>query len=293
MKPNLSDIDETRYGSLFKPLRVTDSALRFVDRLKKQVELLAGSLTVQELQKAKLLWELNIQQKHYVDTIYKVKHGKKSDLKSQLNLQLNQSGLLWYHGRFENAELTQAAKCPKLIFKDSYFTRLVVKDMHSWVLHSGVSQTLAKVWQEYWVPCGCAVIKKLMKNCGVCRWTEGAPYPMTWMSHLPKKHVLRSQPFEYTDVNYFGPLYVKEFPKVTSWEMCRSACLLVLLWEPSTLIYVHWRIYTLSLSICGQTWNSRLIISNNAQQFKAAQTVLTKAWKDVVTDERIQNFSAK
>ena len=54
-----------------------------------------------------------------------------SDLKSQLNLQLNQSGLLRCQGRFENAELTQAAKCPKLIPKDSYFTRLVVKDMHS------------------------------------------------------------------------------------------------------------------------------------------------------------------
>ena len=37
----------------------------------------------------------------------------------------------------------------------------------------------------------------------------------------------------------------------------------------------------------------RLIISDNAQQFKTAQTVLTKAWRNIVTDERIQDFLAK
>ena len=119
-KPNLSDIDETRYSSLIKLLRVTAWVLRFIDKLKKQGELLTGPLTAQEIQKAKLLWELHIQQKHYADTIYSVKHGKKSNLKSQLNLQLDQSGLLRCHGRFENTELTQAAKFPKLIPKDDH-----------------------------------------------------------------------------------------------------------------------------------------------------------------------------
>ena len=45
MKPNLSDIDETRYGSLFKLLRVIDLALRFIGRLKKQGELRIGRIT--------------------------------------------------------------------------------------------------------------------------------------------------------------------------------------------------------------------------------------------------------
>ena len=148
-----------------------------------------GPLTAQEIWKAKLLWELHIQQRHYADTIYSVKHGKKSYLKSQLNLQFDQSGLLQCHGRFENAKLTQAAKYPKLIPKDGYYTRIVVEDMHSQVLHSRISQTLAKVRQEYWIPYGCAVIKKVMRDCRVCRRTEGTPYALPRMPHLPREHV--------------------------------------------------------------------------------------------------------
>ena len=37
----------------------------------------------------------------------------------------------------------------------------------------------------------------------------------------------------------------------------------------------------------------RLIILDNAQQFKAVRTVFTKAWRDVVTDEGIQDFLVK
>ena len=147
---------------------------------------MTGPLTVLEIQKAKLLWELYIQQKHYADTIYNVKYGKKSNLKTRLNLQLDKCGLLWCHGRFENVELTQAEKYPKLIPTDCYFTKLVVKDMHSRVLHSGVSQTLARVRGEYWIPCGHAAIKNLVRNCIVCKRTEGVPYAMPRMPHLPK-----------------------------------------------------------------------------------------------------------
>ena len=128
-------------------LRMTAWVLRFIDKLKKQGEVLTGPLTVKKIQKAKLLCELHIQQKHYVDTIHTVNHGKKSNLNSQLIL--DQNGLLRCHGGFENVELNQAAKCPKLIPKEGHFTRLVVKDIHSQVLHSRVSQTLAKVQQEH------------------------------------------------------------------------------------------------------------------------------------------------
>ena len=76
-------------------------------------------------------------------------------------------------------------------------------------------QTLVKVQKEYWIPCSLTVINKLIRNCGVCRRIEGASYSMPRMPHLPKEHVARSHSFEYTGIDYFGPLYVKEFPKVT------------------------------------------------------------------------------
>ena len=69
-----------------------------------------------------------------------------------------------------------------------------------------------------------------MRNCGVCRRTEDAPYPMPRMPHLPQECVARLHPF---GVDYFRPLYVKEFPNVTGqiaerkvW-VCLFTCLTV------------------------------------------------------------------
>ena len=87
-------------------------------------------------------------------------------------------------------------------------------DAHYKVLHSGTSQTLAKLRQEYWIPHGRTVVKKLIKDCRVCRRVEGTPFAMPKMPSLPTERVARSQPFEYTGVDYFGPMFVKEFSQV-------------------------------------------------------------------------------
>ena len=168
-------------------LRVTAWVLRFIDKLKKQGELLTGPLTAIEIQKAKLLWKLYIQHEHYSEVICSIKGGRKNNIKHQLNLQLDMKGLLRWQGRLANAELSQAAKYPKLLPKDAHFTQLVIEDVHRRVLHSGVSQTLATVRQEYWIPHGRAIIKRILKICRVCRRVEGTPL-----------YVARSQPFEYT-----------------------------------------------------------------------------------------------
>ena len=143
--------------------------------------------------------------------IHSCKKGRKNNIKHQLNLHVDTNGLLRCQGRFENTELTQATKYPKLLPKDTHFTRLIIQDAHCRILHSGVSQTLARVRQQYWIPHGRAIVKKTLKDCRVCRRAEGAPFAMPRMPDLPRECVARSHPFEYTGVDYFGPLYIKIF----------------------------------------------------------------------------------
>jgi len=123
---------------------------------------------------------------------------------------------------------------------------------------------------------------------------------MPRMAHLPKECVARSHPFEYMGVDYFGPLYVKEFSKVTGQIVERKVW--VCLFTCFTVRAIHIELVedmsTKEFLLCLHQFVARrgiprLIISDNAQQFKATQTVLTKAWRDVVTDERIQDFLAK
>ena len=106
--------------------------------------------------------------KCYSGTIDLVRQGKSSKVKNQLNLKLDKSGILRCHGRMENTELTQGAKQPKLLPKDEYFTQLVIEDHHHRILHSGISQTLAQIQHEYWIRCGHAVVKKVLKDCRIC-----------------------------------------------------------------------------------------------------------------------------
>ena len=59
-------------------------------------------------------------------------NGKKDNLQKQLNLQLDKNGIIRCQGRFENADLTQGAKSPKL--RKEYFTTLIVEYYHQKVL---------------------------------------------------------------------------------------------------------------------------------------------------------------
>ena len=106
---NLSDINEKRFSSLHKLLRVTAWIMRLADRLMKR-DIRTGPITTSELQLGRLLWEQQIQHKHYFEVICSIKSGRKNNIKHQLNLRLDTNGLLRCQGRLANAQLSQAAK---------------------------------------------------------------------------------------------------------------------------------------------------------------------------------------
>ena len=298
---DLSDIGSTKFLSLYKLLRVTGWILRFISRLKTG-NCKAGPITTLELEQAKLLWDKHVQLEHYYDVIHNTKKGAKNNLKYQLNLQMDPNGLLRCHGRLNNAELTQAAKHPKLLPKSSHYTRLVAMDAHCKVLHSGTSQTLARLWQEYWIPHGRTVIKKLIKDCKMCRRVEGTPFTMPRMPSLPTERVARSQPFEYTGVDYFGPMFVKDFSLVNDqlkeqykrkvW-VCLFTCFMVRTIHLKLVEDMSTEEFLLCLHrFIARHGPPRMILSDNAQQFKTSKAVLEKAWRNVLTNETLNEFTS-
>ena len=301
-KPTLSDIDEKRYSSLLRLLRVTAWVLRFINNLIKR-DAIRGMLTVQELDRAKLLWELYIQQKHYSDVIDRVKRGKSCNMKSQLNLRLDDNSLLRCHGRFQNADLTQGAKFPKLLPSKEHFTKLVIEYYHKKILHSGVSQTLAQIRHEYWIPQGRAQIKRVLKNCSICRRTEGRPFLMPEMPPLPRERVVRSLPFEYTGLDYFGSPYIKQFVKVSD-EVTETVskkvwvCLFTCLAVRAIHLELVEDMSAREFIMCLRRFMARRgvpcqVISDNARQFKVAKTTLNKAWSNVVTSTEVNDYAVR
>ena len=55
--------------------------------------------------------------------------------------------------------MSQAVKYPKLLPKDTHFTQLIIEDAHCRIIHSGVSQTLTTIRQQYWILQGRAIVK--------------------------------------------------------------------------------------------------------------------------------------
>ena len=294
---NLSIIEIERFSSLQKLLRTTAWILRYVVKFKKR-QTVTGLLTSQELKKAKLLWDQFTQQKCYSDTIKLMRDGKSSNMTDQLNLMIDEQGLLRCQGRYQNTELTQGAKCPKLLPSKEPYTRLVIEYIHCKVLHSGVAQTLAEVRQEYWIPHGRSEVKRILKNCRICQRTECGPFKMPQMPPWPKERVTKSIPFEYTGLDYFGPLYIKHYS--AEGEAPATMKVWVCLFTCFTVRAVHLELIndmsTEEFLLCFRRFIARRgiprqILSDNAKQFKTASTVLNKVWSNVLTSDQVNVFS--
>ena len=192
------DIDETRFSTLSRLLRVTALALRFIARLRKKPTQ-ANTITAQELSQARDMWELHIQRKAFTNIIDDITQKRRNNLVMQLGIKIDPDNLLRCHGRLIHSDICVNAKNPILLPKNSHFTTLVVNEAHATVFHSGISHTLSDVRQRYWIPQGRAAVTRILKECQTCRRWEGGSYKLPPMPPLPLERVTsRIPPFTET-----------------------------------------------------------------------------------------------
>lgn len=110
--------------------------------------------------------------------------------------------------------------------KDNYLTTLIVQSMHKTVMHGGVRETLTHIRQTYWISQGQQVIKRIISKCVTCRKIQGPPFRSVPTPPLPKSRVLQSQAFQFTGIDYAGPLYVRDQGNQTSSKVyiCLFTC---------------------------------------------------------------------
>ena len=198
----------------------------------------------------------------------------------------------------ENAELTQGSRYPKLLPAKEYYTRLVIEDCHCKTIHSGVSQTLAETRKGYWIPQGRSQVKKVLNSCKVCRRVEGGSFSMPKMPPWPKERVAQSFPFEYTGLDYLGPLYIKVYsgesnqPTTKKVWVCLFTCLAIRAIHLELIDDLSAQEFLLCLHrFIARRGMPRQIISDNAKQFKTASTVLNKAWSEILASAEVDNYA--
>ncbi|XP_045206117.2 uncharacterized protein LOC123558303 [Mercenaria mercenaria] len=277
-------IDITRFSSFTKLLRVTVLCFRFIQRLKKK-SCDTGCIKSAELEGAERKWLLHIQENYYKEVFDAIKSNKPNNLQKQLDLYIDETGLLRCKGRLEHSGLSQGARQPILLPKKDTFTRLLVESTHKHLLHSGVSQTLSAVRHKYWIPCGRAVVHGVLQSCTVCLKVECGPYRMPPMPPLPEMRVNKAKPFSKIGLDYTGPLQIKKVWVCLFTCMVTRAVHLEMVQDMSTeeFLLCFRRFVT-------QRGSPSEIFSDNAAQFKLASDTIDKVWKRIVHSEDVQNY---
>ena len=282
-------IDCENYSTLHRLLRVTKLVLRFVRLTKERVQRRRG-LTVMDsslyadTDKARTLW-LQVSQSRLPE------NPRFSTWQYQLGLYKDSFNLWRCGGRISNASLPDSMKNPILLDKTHHLTTPVVRDAHRRVLHNGVRETLTEVRSAYWIVRGRQYVRSIIDKCVICRRIEGPPYKGKQPPPLPEFRVSQSRPFQFVEVDFAGPLYVKPTnvaPNPKSW-LCLFTC--------CTTRAVHLELVpdlsTVTFMNCFKRFSGRRgipskIISDNGKTFKAASRIIAKIFSD---DEVQKHFS--
>ena len=197
-------INIEKYSNLEKLLRVTAYVFQFIIFLRKKVsgENLSEGEFSSCIAKGELFWVKEVQSTLYEGVRFE-------NERKQLQLFEDSNGVWRCGGRIVNANIPYGTKYPILIPGEHYFTKLIILRCHERVFHNGVRETLAEVRAKYWIMRGRSVIRKILRQCVVCRKTEGQHYSAPDPPPLPAFRVSENPPFTYIGVDFAGPLYIK------------------------------------------------------------------------------------
>ena len=148
----------------------------------------------------------------------------KSIAKNQLNPKIESDVLIRCYGRLNDADFPEENINPILLPTWEKIVELLIEDHHKKTFHAGVNHTLAQIRMKYWIPKGRAEVKRVLRKCNICQKYQG-PFKIPSMSPWPSHKVIRSLPFHYNGLDYFGSTIHKV------WKSCRQKkCMGVLIY---------------------------------------------------------------
>ena len=198
-------------------------------------------------------------------------------------------------GRLENALLPDEVNCPVLLPEKSLLTKLVILDSHQRVCHSGVRATLSDVRERFWIIRGRKAVHNVLKRCVPCLKLSGDAYEVDVVPPLPAERVSTGLPFRYTGTDFAGPLIVKspcgrknDTKKV---YICLFTCAVIraihLEVVEDLTVDAFLRAFRRFISRRGIP---ELVISDNAQTFKAAAESLKAYSEQIMVTSEVQKF---
>ena len=200
-----------RFSSWLKLIRATGWMNRFLRKCRRQPDTPTGELSVQELDRAELLWAKKVQQEAFALEIAALKNGKPMARDSRLkNLTpVIRDGVLHVDSRLSQRDgLPSNVTSPIILDNRHPYSRLLLAHHHARVGHNGQERMANEIRQKYWILNLRSSVRSIWNNCIKCKIRRARPVAPL-MAPLPAVRLESYiKPFTNTGVDYFGPMTV-------------------------------------------------------------------------------------
>ncbi|XP_062704228.1 uncharacterized protein LOC134286610 [Aedes albopictus] len=203
----------TSYGSFRKLQRIVALVMRFINNTRTNVaanRCLWRSISVAEMRASLITIVRVIQHTELPDEVRSQDAATSSKKLARLCPVLDEvDGVLRVGGRLEKSALPFDAK-HQLILPDHHpVTKLLIRALHEENMHAGPSNLLAILRRKFWLLRARSTVRGVVRSCVSC--FRACPRKVEQlMGNLPDFRVNPAMPFEYTGVDYAGPVMVKE-----------------------------------------------------------------------------------
>ena len=193
---------------------------RFIRNCRaKHHQRITGPITTQETSRLKKFQEKGTQVRCQ-DT-----SGFQED-QQRLNLQKNADKLYECRGLIQG-------DYPIYLPDDALFSKRLVLRTQLQTLHEGVSLTMAKIREKYWISPLRRLTKRVINECPGCKRFQVTALANPPTGNLPKKRTEGSVPFKSIGVDFAGP--IKYFSKN---KRERKPCILLHVYSSTRAVYL-------------------------------------------------------
>ena len=194
------------------------------------------------------------------------------------------NGVIRVGGRLQRSGLPYDFKHPVVLPKEHHLTGLIILHAHCRAGHSSATYVMNELRKCYHVVGQRQTVKQYIKrNCMICRNQKAVPGSQL-MAPLPAGRVTPSRgAFEHCEVDYMGPLEIKQGCNRLSRYCCVFTCLasravhLEMAYDLSTDSFLM--AFRRFLSVRGDT--TRVMYSDNGTNFVGANSQLQKGLKRI------------
>ena len=169
-------------------------------------------MTLKDMQESEQAILAYVQHSHFseeISTLIKGSPIKKSSPIYKLDPKM-QNNVLRVGGRLSEAAISEDAKYPVVLPKDSYVSELILQHFHHSSGHSGRNHMLSNLHQHYWIVGANSAARKIINRCVTCRRLR-AKVQSQKMANLPADRLKPNEPpFTRVGMDYFGPVEVKQ-----------------------------------------------------------------------------------